>query len=276
LGGSFTLGAKTLLGIFAAYLIGRWLTHDRGADRRYIAVLAALIFVPIAVALGTNTGILNAAPRAGVFWVIALELVIIFAVPQNIRLQSLYLTMAVSACLVLIVLVHAIEKPYRMNGSLWQQTEWISSATRERVVKVDPATADYFRSLQIGARSAGFRVGVPIIDLTGMAPTTIYMLGGEAIGLAWINGGYPGSRNLAFHALSTVSSDELERAWIFTSPGGHGSLPTDILRDLGLQFPDRYEEVARARTSFLNEEQILWRPRTAEAPPACSGRCAAP
>jgi hypothetical protein len=271
-----TVGAETLLGIFGAYLLCRQLKHGRGADRRYIAVLAALIFAPIAIAFGTNAGILKVAPRAGVFWVIAIALVIIIAAPPKIRLPMLYFTMAVSACGVLILMVHAIQKPYRINRPLWQQTEWISSATRERVVKVDPATADYFRMLQTGARSAGFQVGTPIIDLTGMAPTTIYMLGGEAVGLAWFNGGYPGSRNLTLHALSTVPSAELRRSWILTAPGGHANLPTDILNDIGLEFPDNYEEVAHAQTSYLNEEQILWRPRSARAPPACSGSCATP
>lgn len=273
---SLAVGAETLLGIFAAYLLGRRLKLGRGADRRYIAVLAALIFAPIAIAFGTNAGILKSAPRAAVFWVIAIALVLMIAAPPRIRLPLLYSAMAVSACGVLIVLVHAIQKPYRMNGPLWQQTEWISSATQERVVKVDPATADYFRTLQTGSRSAGFHVGTPIIDLTGMAPTTIYVLGGEAIGLAWFNGGYPGSRDLTLHVLSTVPSDELRRSWILTSPGGHAHLPTDLLNDIGLAFPDGYEEVAHAQTSYLNEEQILWRPRNAKAPPVCSGSCATP
>jgi hypothetical protein len=268
LSGSFTLGAEMLLGVCGAYLLGRRLKHGRGVDPRYIAVLTALIFAPIAIAFGTNAGILKSAPRAGVFWVIAIALVIIIAAPPNIRLPSLYFTMAVSACGVLIVLVHAIQKPYRINGPLWQQTEWICSATQERVVKVDPATADYFRTLQTGARSAGFQVGMPIIDLTAMGPTTIYMLGGEPVGFPWINGGYPGSRNVTLHALSTVPSAELRRSWILTAPGGHAHLPTDILNDVGLEFPDDYEEVARAQTSFMNEEHILWRPRSAKAPPA--------
>jgi hypothetical protein len=276
LSGSFTLGAETLLGVFGAYFLGRQLKHGRGADRRYIAVLMALIFAPIAIAYGTNTGILKSAPRAGVFWVVAIAFGIMIAAPPKIRLPLLYFTMAVSACGVLIVLVHAIQKPYRTNGPLWQQTEWISSATQERVVKVDPATADYFRTLQTGARSAGFQVGTPIIDLTGMGPATIYMLGGEPVGLAWINGGYPGSRNVTLHALTTVPSAELRRSWILTAPAGHAHLPTDILNDVGLEFPDNYEEVARAQTSFMNEEHILWRPRSAKAPPACSGSCATP
>ena len=113
----------------------------------------------------------------------AIALAVIIASPAKIRLPLLYLTMAVSACGVLIVLVHTIQKPYRVNGPLWQQTEWISSATQERLVKVDPATADYFRTLQNGARSAGFQAGTPIIDLSAVGPTAIYMLGGEAIGL---------------------------------------------------------------------------------------------
>ena len=272
--GTFALGAETLLGVFGAYLLGRQLKHGLGADPRYVALLTALIFAPIAIAFGTNTGILRSAPRAGIFWVVAIAFGIMIAAPSKIRLSLLYFTMAASVCGVLVVVVHMVQKPYRINGPLWQQTEWISSATRERLVKVDPATADYFRTFQNGARSAGFQVGTPIIDLTAMGPTAIYMLGGEAVGFPWINGGYPGSRNVTLRALSTVPSAELRRSWILTSPEGHAHLPTDILNDLGLDFPNGYEEVARAQTSYMNEEQILWRPRSAEASPACSGSCA--
>lgn len=274
--GAFALGAETLLGLFGAYLLGRQLKQGLGADPRYVALLTALIFAPIAIAFGTNTGILKSAPRAGIFWVVAATFGIMIAAPSKIRLSLLYFTMAVSACGVLIVVVYTVRKPYRLNGPLWQQTEWISSATRQRVVKGDPATADYFRALQNGARSAGLQVGTPIIDLTGMGPTAIYMLGGEPIGLPWMNGGYPGSRNGTLNVLSTVPGAELRRSWILTSPEGRGHLPTDILNELGLAFPDGFEEVARARTSYMNEEQILWRPRGAKAFPACSDSCAAP
>ena len=261
-----TLGVETLIGVFVAYLLGRRLNYARFADPRYIAVLIALCFAPIAVAFGTNAGILRSAPRAGIFWVVALALVVMTAAPPNIRWRWLYLAMTMCACGVLILLVHAIQKPYRMNGPLWQQTEWISSATQQHATRVDPATADYFRILQSGAKSAGFQAGTPVIDLTGTAPTTIYMLGGEAVGLAWINGGYPGTDSLAFHALSTVPGAVLRRSWILTSPAGHAHVPSDILAGLGLKFPDDYEEVARAQTGYLSEEQILWRPRSAKTP----------
>jgi hypothetical protein len=276
LSGSLMFGVETLLGVLGTYLLGRQMKHGLGADSQYVALLTALIFAPIAIAFGTNTGILRSAPRAGIFWVVAIAFGIMIAAPSKIRFSLLYFTMAVSACGVLFVLVHAIQKPYRMNGPLWQQTEWISSATRERVVKVDPATADYFRTLQNGARSAGFQVGTPIIDLTAMGPTTIYILSGEPVGFPWINSGYPGSRKVTLSILSKVPSVELRRSWILTSPGEHATLPTDILNDVGLRFPDDYEEVARARTSFMNAEHILWRPRGAEAPAACSGSCAMP
>jgi hypothetical protein len=274
--GTFEHGAETLLGLFGAYLLGRQLKQRLGAEPRYVALLTALIFAPIAIAFGTNTGILRSAPRAAIFWVVAATFGIMISAPSKIRLSLLYFTTAVSACCVLIVVVYTVRKPYRLNGPLWQQTEWISSATRQRVVKGDPATADYFRALVSGARSAGFQVETPIIDLTGMGPTAIYMLGGQPIGLPWMNGGYPGSRNGTLSVLSTVPGADLRRSWILTSPEGRGHLPTDILNELGLAFPDGYEEAARARTSYMNEEQILWRPRSAKALPACSDGCARP
>ncbi|MCP3384597.1 hypothetical protein NLM31_29915 [Bradyrhizobium sp. CCGUVB4N] len=256
---TFAVGAGMLLGIAGSYALGRWLMPK--ADRRHLAAILALILAPLALALGTNTGILQSVPRAGIFWVVAAAHILIFVAPSNVRLPLACVAMAICTTLVAMVIVRAIQKPYRLNGPLWAQTEWISSASRKHVVKVDPVTANYFRTLVSGAKSAGFRSGTPIIDLTGMGPTTVYMLGGAAVGLPWINGGYPGSRGLALYVLSTVPRDQLRHAWILTSPGGHGYLPTDILTDLGLKFPDDYEEVARGTTSFMNSLHILWRPR---------------
>jgi hypothetical protein len=264
LGSLFASGVAVLIAVFGIYFLGHRLERRLGASQRHIAVLTALIIAPVAIAFGTNTGILRSAPRGGVFWVTAIAFAVIIAAPPRIRLPLLYFTMAVSACAVLSVVMYAIQKPYRLNGPLWQQTEWVSSATQEHLVKVDPATADYFRTLQAGARSVGFQVGTPIIDLTAMGPTTIYILGGKPVGSPWMSGGYPGSRLVTSLVLSTVPGLELQRSWILTAPAGHAHLPTDILKDLGLEFPDDYEEVTRAQTGFMNEVQILWRPRSAK------------
>ncbi|MBW5435838.1 hypothetical protein FXB41_13905 [Bradyrhizobium canariense] len=257
-GSSLLLGAGMLLGVVVGYALGRWLMPNR--DRRHLAAILALILAPLALALGTNTGILHSVPRAGIFWVVAAAHVLIFAAPSRIRLPLACLAMAICSTLVAAVIVRAVQKPYRLNGPLWAQTEWISSASRAHFVKVDPVTADYFRALLTGAKAAGFKRGTPVIDLSGMGPTSIYVLGGAAIGLPWINGGYSGSQGLAVYVLSTIPRAELRRAWILTSPGGHGYLPTDILTDLGLKFPDDYEEVARGTTTYMNATHLLWRP----------------
>ena len=125
--------------------------------------------------------------------------------------------------------------------------------------------ASYFHTLLSGARAAGFQVGRPITDMTGTAPTTVHLLGAEPLGRAWMSGGYPGSRDLALHVLSEIPPDKLRRSWILTAPNGHRSLPLDVLAAVGLQFPNEYEEVARAETSYKNEVHVLWRPRTGNA-----------
>jgi hypothetical protein len=254
------LGAKLLVGLFVAYLFGRSTQNGR-MHRRYIAVLAALILTPLAIAFGTNTGISLVAARAGIFWIAATGLVAVAIIPLNARIPLLYLGVSIAAFGVFSILLHAVNRPYRVNGPLQQQTEWISSAFHERAVKVDPATADYFRTLLSGAESAGLQIRTPILDMTGFGPTTIYMLGGEAIGLAWISTGYPGSRDLALRALSSVPAGTLQRSWILTAPLGHDSLPIAILADVGLDFPNGYVEVTSAITSITNETHILWRPR---------------
>jgi hypothetical protein len=260
----WALGVLTLTGTFTSCLLTRNLGPKIGEDRRYFALLLGAFLAPIAIGFGTGAGIWQAAAHAGLFWTLTIALLVVLATPRRLRLPWLHFTMAATACLVIQATIFSVIRPYRIVGPLSEQTEWISSARSERVVKVDPATATYFRSLLTGARSAGFQVGMPIIDLTSMGPTTQYVLGGEPIGLAWIAGGYPGSRDLALHAISQVPCAKLQQSWILTAPAGHGALPTDILTAVGLRFPDDYEKVAHARTSFMNEEHILWRPRSAK------------
>jgi hypothetical protein len=261
----WSLGVLTLTGIFTSRLLNRGVTPEFGEDRRYIALLLGAFFAPVAVGFGTDAGIWQAVVHAGLFWALTIALLVVLAAPRTLQLLWLHFTMAATACLVIEAMIFSVQRPYRIIGPLSEQTEWISSARSDRVVKVDPATAIYFRSLLTGARSAGFQVGTPIIDLTGIGPTTQYLLGGEPVGLAWISGGYPGSRDLALHAISQVPRAKLQQSWILTAPAGHDFLPIDILTTLGLRFPDEYEEVARARTSFMDEEHILWRPRSAKA-----------
>ena len=258
----WAIGLLTLTGIATTWLFARWRTPSDGADWRYVAVVLAVIIAPLAFAFGTNNPIWWQAAHAGIFWTSAIALFAVLAAPRTMRLPWLHFTIAASACLAVQSVLAAINNPYRITGPLWQQTEWISSANKERAVKGDPVTALYIRTLLHGAGIAGFQVGTPIIDMTGTAPTTLYLLGAEPSGSAWLSGGYPGSRDLALHLLSETPADKLRASWILTAPKGHRALPLDVLQGIGLQFPNAYEEVVRARTSYMDEVHVLWRPRT--------------
>jgi len=262
---NFSLGALTLTGVATTWFLTRREPKHPATDWRYIAVLLALLFAPIGLAFGTNTQIWWGAVRAGIFWTIAVVLFITLAAPPSARHRWIQFITATCALLLVQSIVYAVRSPYRLTGPLWEQTDWISSATEHRMVKVDPTTATYFRTLLTEGRTAGFQVGTPVIDMTGTAPSTLYVLGAEPIGLAWISGGYPGSQALASYALAQMPRDTLIRSWILTAPAGHGRLPLDTLKDIGLSFPDGYQEVAQARTGFANEVHILWRPRMGQS-----------
>jgi hypothetical protein len=268
---NFSLGALALTGLATTWLMHRK-SEGMAADWRYTAVLLALVLAPIGFAIGTNNSIWWTAVHAGIFWTMGVVLLIALVAPPAARLCWIRFVTATCAFLLLQSIVYVVHSPFRLTGPLWTQTEWVSSATEHRMVKVDPATASYFHTLLTEGRTAGLRIGTPVIDMTGTAPSTLYVLGAEAVGLAWIAGGYPGSRALASYALSQVPRDTLLRSWILTAPAGHRPLPLDTLKDIELPFPDGYEEVARARTGYANEVHVLWRPRANRAPPPSSTR----
>ena len=67
----------------------------------------------------------------------------------------------------------------------------------------------YLSQSEQAAQKGGFRVGDPVIDLTGHAPGALYTLGARALGQPWIIGGYPGARP----SRRRPSTPSLVRTW---------------------------------------------------------------
>jgi hypothetical protein len=223
------------------------------------AFAALVIALPVIYSLGSGTEVIYHASQASVFWFSA-TIILATAAPEAYRDRSVAGATMFSAVLTVAILLGAIADPYRLPGPLWEQTEPVRIGALASELLVDKSTAAYITDLQQAAEAHGFKVGTPIIDLTGTFPGTVFALGGEAPGIPWLSGGYVGSVAYVLETLRRVPLEHLRHGWILSTTGTTEALPDSILRSLGLDFPQGYQTVGHACMGTPCVEHVLWKP----------------
>lgn len=267
--GHWVLEMVVLLGIVA--LVAWGLDNLPGGARampgpaihpRRRQAIVAVYLAAVGFLLPLGTGIEWSAALGGgyVFLLLALFLLLRVGVPDAPHVLS----MAAVALAVLPVPYTALESyraPYRLIGTVGEQTDPLPFLGNPTVMRVDPATAHWGQGLQALALAGGWTPGTPLIDMTGATPAAAAVLGGRAPVVAWLVGGYPGSVDLFVTALGHAAPELLDAAWVLTAPDGERAIPEAAMRAAGLNFPDAYEPLGEVVTGWRNEAQILWRPR---------------
>lgn len=235
------LGAQFLACMLGAAIAARTIDGARRgapASRRVPLWLFFLGF-PAAFVIGTNTNYWASMSSAVAFWVVCGVLVVLAVTPHARWRQLLPLAVAAQA-LVVAVLLDSTERPYRQTVPLRLQRVERGLSAASATVRVSEDVARYLQSLQIAAGNAGFRPGDMMIDLTGHYPLVPYLLGGRALGLPWLLGGYPGSAEMASAALARVPRDSLRAAWVLLEPAGPRRIPFGVLTALGIDTAAHY------------------------------------
>lgn len=207
--------------------------EDRGLTR--VVMVVVLVLLPGVYALGTNNNLWSTQGRAVVFPVIALTALLsgrpaaIVAVPLSglLFLAPLLATSAVS--------------PYRY-ASLLSATVRTDVGSAGTVGLTRPDSARITHILAIPEK-VGLKPGTPIVDLTGDSPGYVYLLGGRAVGQAWLLGGYPGSKEAAVLAIEHDRC-ELENAWVLAGKGQPRAIEETVLHTFGLDLHRDFKPVA--------------------------------
>ena len=224
-----------------------------------------LLGLILAQAFGSNLGIV----RQSAFALVLIWAAILHAVGCVDRSSGTVLGQTCVAGLlsltVYMVTHSSAERPNRLPAKLVHQSTPIVAPGANGRLFVDPETARYIEDLRRISAQAGWQTGNHLIDISGGSPGAALILDARFIGFPWLVGGYAGSHEFCVRALSTASSDELQRAWVLAAPAGKRRLKTSLLRDIGLD-PDAYTVVGRVRTGWRGEEQILLRPPPANSP----------
>jgi hypothetical protein len=256
-------------GIAAAAMMFPVRTY-RQLSRNSLALIVFFAVLPYAYAIGTNTNYWAAAGRTGLFWFLAG--LIVCAVPAAAK--GAWHTLLPAAVLVLVVstgvLYPAMENPYRQTRPLRLQMSAVDIIPGKSRLFLPEQTAAYIRELHQLSAANGFRAGDPVLDLTGVSPGSLYVMGARPLGVAWASAGYPGSVAFLTAALDDEPCEAIAASWILSEPDAPDSFPPEILRQFGIDISTDYQNVGsinstRAFAPKHFEQRLLKPVRTQDA-----------
>jgi len=245
--------------LFLTWAFQRGEGTENTAAALQVAVL--LCWAPVAFGFGSGNFMDLMAGLASTFWAAAAVLLIVIFLPKVRWLVTGWMSVAFT-CATAASLLGGAANPYRLRHSLWNQRECIGLGRSTLPICLDHASAVYFQSVKTGALASGFAENEPIIDLTGFGPTTIFFLGGVAVGAPWIMHGYPKSQVFAHEALATVARERLANAWVLNVETDSQEAQQAVMKGLGLPFPSAYSIAARVplETFFDRQTHVLLKP----------------
>ncbi len=213
------------------------------------AAIALFAVMPYIYAFGSNGNYWQAGDSAIFFWLLA-ALTLLAPLARKRDSWSFALPLVLIAqVLVTALLQVGLERPYRQPEPLRFNEAELEVGPRRSALVLSSSYANYVSVAIRTAQDAGFKPQTPMIDLSGQSPGILYALGANSIGQAWMIGGYSGSLDLAQAALLLTPCQDIATAWVLLEPTGPRHIPTTLLTDLGMNFPESYERVGMWQTA---------------------------
>jgi hypothetical protein len=239
-------------------------------SRKTIALVAFFAILPYAYAFGTGNNYWSAAARAGLFWFLAGFVICAGAAAVNAGWRQLMSAAAVALVVPTVVLYAAMESPYRQIEPLRSQMSAVYVVPGKSRLFLPEEVAAYIRRLQQLSAANGFEAGDAVVDLTGVSPGALYVMGARSLGVAWASAGYPGSVAYLTTALDNEPCGAIAASWILTEPGATDSFSPEILRQFGIDISTDYQNVGsissvRSFAPKLFEQRLLKPVRPLEA-----------
>ena len=237
---------------FASILAGFSIYRFKGLfqiSRAQWALALIFLTIPYIYAFGSSSNYWVSGASAGIFWVFA-GLVLLNPIASNQKLTAVLLSLSLAVQIVTVVLVHSgIESPYRQPQPLRDNDYNLDIGKPGSTLILSKGFAQYIEKAIDLATQAGFKKGMPMIDLTGQSPGILYAMGASNIGQVWTVGGYPGSDALAVVMLKKVTCQELAAAWLLVEPQGPRKISPGILLSFGANMGSDFEIVGTFNTA---------------------------
>jgi len=171
-----------------------------------------------------------------------------------------------------LIVLTAIEDPYYQPGPLRKSDYAIDFGLPGSKLNLPASFGGYVSQALEVAERGGYVPGTPMIDLTGRSPGLLYALGASSVGSAWIYGNYVNTNKeaekYAFEVLSSVTCNDLSRAWVLLEPKGRVSISATVLHSFGSDADRDYDvvgdlDVPNSAGGFIASRQLLLKPKKA-------------
>jgi hypothetical protein len=233
-------------------------------SRNAVALAAFFITLPYVYAFGTGNNYWEQGGRAGFFWFLAGTIITVELAARNAERRILTPIAAAALLVTTIVVLAAVEHPYRQTQPLRLQASETEIGPGKATLFLTDDAATYIRDLRRIAADNGLKTGDPLLDLSGQSPGSVYALGGRPPGAGWILAGYAGSNEFFSAALANESCDVLGTMWILTEPSLPASFSASLLQVYGIDISRDYQEAGSVRSvrgaSRTEFEQFLLKP----------------
>lgn len=236
-------GLQFLASIFAALLSVAlvWRRKSRPpVSRQGLSLGLFFAALPFIYAFGSNVDYWLASQTAAFFWTLSGIAVMASARPEADAWRRLSPFAVVTLALTAIFVYRSMMTPHRQTRPLTDDTDAVQIAESNARLLLSHDFAEYVNATLRLSRDAGFKAGMPMIDLSGHYPGMLYVMGAKPVGTAWLIGGYPGSHALAAQFLDRVSCEEFAESWILTEPDGIRKLSPAILKKYGIDIERDY------------------------------------
>jgi hypothetical protein len=163
-------------------------------------------------------------------------------------LIALPITLATQA-ITATLLQTGLEQPYRQPQPLRFNTSTLEIGPHSSSLILSEGYSVYIASAMSITKNAGFDLNTPLIDLSGHSPGILFAIKAKNIGHPWNLGGYPGSLAFVKAGLSHFSCEDISQAWILFEPNGPRKISSELMRELGADFPLNYIQVGSWQTA---------------------------
>ncbi|MFK4492371.1 hypothetical protein [Bradyrhizobium sp. USDA 336] len=184
-----------------------------------ITLTLTFLVLPHLFAFGSNTNYWHVGAMAALFWMLA-GVAFLSPLAQQRRSVDTLLPLTVLAQLLTASVLNAgMHTPFRQVKDLRAYPAVMPMPGGGKLV-LSQSFHDYLATARAQAREAGLGVGTPVVDLTGLSPSLLYVLETRALGLPWMVGSQPGSNAVAVETLRLESCADLAKAWVLIEPEG--------------------------------------------------------
>ncbi len=184
---------------------------------------------------------------------------------RDVVLQALAIILCFST---LGTLFYSIFETARHNDkAMWQLTEPVQLKPDGNNIYVHPERKLFIEWLRKTAHDNGWQAGMPIINTSFYTTGSLFLLDGYKVEGAWqIESRHTPKENYPI-IMSLASKEILHKAWIIKPVNdGPRHMPTQVLKDAGLSFPEGYELLGTSPAESTQgvwpaEQYEIWKPK---------------